>query len=392
MRAAFLIARKDLRQRARDRSAFLIAIVVPLALAFIFSQILGDVNSDSVTFAFAVVDEDGGAVARAFVDEVLAPLEDDGLIELTVADSPELGRQLAEDGDVGATFVFPAGFSTAVEAGKGAEIEVIGNVDAPIGTLVASSIAQSFASQLTSIQTSVATVAGSGVSDSATIAALAARAVTMPDPISFEDVSATRKELEPNTFFAAGMAVFFLFFTVQFGISSLLDERREGTLSRLLAAPMRRSSILFGKLLTSFVLGVISMAVLVTATSLLLGAEWGNPVGVGLLVVAGVVAAMAVMALIATFARTAEQAGNWQAIVALVLGMLGGSFFPVAQAGGFIEKLSLATPHAWFLRGIGELQAGGGVVDVLPAVAAILGFAAVTGVLAFLRRERLVGP
>ena len=60
MRATLLIAWKDLRQRARDRSAFLIAIVVPLALAFIFSQILGDVGNDSLTFAFAVVDEDGG--------------------------------------------------------------------------------------------------------------------------------------------------------------------------------------------------------------------------------------------------------------------------------------------------------------------------------------------
>ena len=134
------------------------------------------------------------------------------------------------------------------------------------------------------------------------------------------------------------------------------------------------------------------MTVLVVATSLLLGAEWGNPIGVGLLILAGVVAAMAVMALIATLARTPEQAGNWQAVVALGLGMLGGSFFPVAQAGGLIEKLSLATPHAWFLRGVGELQAGGGVVDVLPAVAAILAFAAVTGALAFLRREKLVGP
>ena len=392
MRATLLIALKDLRQRARDRSAFLIAIVVPLALAFIFSQILGDVSNDSLTFAFAVVDEDGGTAAGAFVDEVLAPLEDEGLIALTVADSAASGRQLAEDGDVNATFILPAGFSAAVESGQGAEIEVIGNVGAPIGTMVASSIARSFANQLTSIQTSVATVASSGGSDPTAIAALAARAAAMPDAIAFEDVSATRKELESTTFYAAGMAVFFMFFTVQFGISSLLDERREGTMKRLLVAPIRRSSILFGKLGASFVLGVISMAVLATGTSLLLGAEWGNPVGVGLLIVAGVVAAMAVMAFIATLARTAEQAGNLQSIVALGFGMLGGSFFPVAQAGGFIEKLSLITPHAWFLRGVGELQTGGGVVDVLPAVAAILGFAAVTGALAFLRRERLVGP
>ena len=41
MWATLLIAWKDLRQRTRDRSAFVIAFVVPLALAFIFSLILG---------------------------------------------------------------------------------------------------------------------------------------------------------------------------------------------------------------------------------------------------------------------------------------------------------------------------------------------------------------
>ena len=63
------------------------------------------------------------------------------------------------------------------------------------------------------------------------------------------------------------MAVFFLFFTVQFGVTGLLEERNDGTLARLLAAPISRAAILFGKLLTSFALGVISMTVLVAATT-----------------------------------------------------------------------------------------------------------------------------
>jgi ABC-2 type transport system permease protein len=132
------------------------------------------------------------------------------------------------------------------------------------------------------------------------------------------------------------------------------------------------------------------MAVLVVATTYAVGAEWGEPLGVAILVVCGVLAATGVMAVVATFARTPEQAGYWQAIVALVLGLVGGSFFPVYQASGAIEKLSLATPHAWFLRGLGELAGGGGVSSILPAAAAILAFAAVTGTIAFLRLPRLV--
>ena len=56
-----------------------------------------------------------------------------------------------------------------------------------------------------------------------------------------QDVSADdASELDAATFYAAGMAVFFLFFTVQFGVSSILDERRDGTLARMLVAPVRR--------------------------------------------------------------------------------------------------------------------------------------------------------
>ena len=62
------------------------------------------------------------------------------------------------------------------------------------------------------------------------------------------------------------MAVFFLFFTVQFGVSSILDERRDGTLARMLVAPIRRGAVLGGKLLTSVALGAVSMVVLAVAT------------------------------------------------------------------------------------------------------------------------------
>ncbi len=391
MSAALLIAWKDLRQRCRDRSAFLIAFVVPLAMAFIFSAILGDVGED-VTFRYAVANQDEGRAARALSDEVLVPLEEQGLLELTGAASREEALAWVEDGAVSAAFVVPPGFSAAVEQGRSAEIEVIGNVDREIGSLIAESIATAFGNEIKTVQLSIATAASFDPSVVEDLERLAEGISALPNPVALEDVSATRKELDAGTFFSAGMAVFFLFFTVQFGVTNLLDERREGTLARLMAAPVRRSSIFVGKLITSFVIGVASMAVLAVATSLLLGAEWGHPVGVALLILAGVVAATAVTALIATIARNSEQAGNWQTIVALVLGMLGGAFFPVNQAGGAIEKLSLLTPHAWFLRGLGDLQSGGSLADIVPALAAILAFATVAGAIAVLRQGKMFQP
>jgi ABC-2 type transport system permease protein len=113
---------------------------------------------------------------------------------------------------------------------------------------------------------------------------------------------------------------------------------------------------------------------------------------VALLVLAGVLSAIGVMALVATLAKTSEQAGNWQAIIAVVLGMLGGVFFPVSLAPGILGKLSLLTPQAWFMRGLSDLAGGGAWTVVLPAVLAMLLFAAVTGGIAMLRLERMARP
>jgi ABC-2 type transport system permease protein len=384
VRAALLIAGKDLRQRLRDRSAILVALVVPLALASIFGLIFHNVTTGNVTCScdFGLVDQDHGAAATAFETQALAPLEQRQLITVQRLPSLVAARSAADSGRLSAVFVLRRGFTRAVARGRPSELLVIGNVDTTISVQVAQSIARSYASRADTIRIA-RRLLGPG-SDAAVQAAASAA------PIALSDVSTRSKQLSTGTFYAAGMAVFFLFFTVQFGISSILDERREGTLARMLVAPIRRSAVLGGKLITSLVLGILSMSVLALATRFLLGAHWGNPLGVAILIVAGVVAATAVMALVATLARTSEQAQAWQSMVALVLGMLGGTFFPVAQAGGVLALLSLATPQAWFLRGIQNLAGGAGAHVVLGPTVAILVFAAVTGTLAFSRSRRLV--
>ncbi len=381
MRAALVIAGKDLRQRIRDRSALLVAIIVPLVLASIFGLIFHNAIGGRITFTFGLVDQDRGPAAQVFVAQALKPLERSGLIKVRSEPTLAAGSNAANTDKVSATFVIPPGFSDAIARGLQTRIRVLGNVDSSIGTQVGQSIAGSYADAI-----KTARIVGTATHTPFDPKLFA----SLPIPIAVADVSTRNRQLDAGTFYAAGMAVFFLFFTVQFGITSLLDERRDGTLARMLAAPIHRKTVLAGKLITSLVLGFISMAVLAIATHFLISAHWGNALGVALLIASGVLAATAVMALIATLARTPDQAQSWQAMVALVLGMLGGTFFPVAQAGGLLASLSLITPQAWFLRGIENLTGGADPSAVLGPVAAILAFALITGALAFARAGRLV--
>ena len=381
-RSMLLIAGKDLRLRLRDRSVFIIGLIAPAALAVIFTVVFGDALSGGgggfhATYAYVDLDESDASRALSDVLDELGETDQFDIERLTSVAAVESGIEADE---LSAAFVLPDGFEEGVSEG-GAMIEVIGNVDAPTGTGIATAIAEAFASSVERVTlTAAASVAGGA--EPASVPEIVAAASAQRTPAVVEDIAAEIRQMDGTTFAMAGMAVFFLFFTVQFGVTSLLEERQLGTWNRLMAAPLSRGTAIGAKALVSYVLGVVSMTVLMIGANLGLGAEWGDPVAVGALVLAGVAAATAIMALVASFARTPEGAGNIQSIIAVILGMLGGAFFPVGSDGGVLASLSLLTPHAWFLRGLNDLAGGGGLGVVVPSLIAIGAFAVVTGGLA----------
>jgi ABC-2 type transport system permease protein len=372
MRAAWLIALKDLRLRLRDRSAFMVGVVVPLALAFVFNAVFGGAFTGDSILTLGWVDEDGGQVAGAFA-EVVDSISGEGGIDFVSVDTAAELEQMVEDGEVGAGLVLPSGLSAAVEAGNPARLLVVEGVEAPTSASVAESIAIAFGTGVEDTQRAAAAVAASGAPD---LIPQVIEAASRARPLfTLGTVDTANRVLAPATFFSASMAVFFLFFMVQFGVTGLLDERREGTLTRLEAAPIPRWSILTGKAMTSMVLGISSMSVLALATTLLIGAEWGNPLALLVLFVAVTLAATSLIGVVGSVARTPEGAGNLTSALAVALGMLGGTFFPVAGGSPWLERLSLITPHSWFLRAVGDLQAGEGIAGILPALLALLAFA-----------------
>ena len=383
-RASRTIAEKDLRQRIRDRTALLVGVVLPFALASILALTLGGAAEGDLDLDLGLVDLDGGPVADRFEQTLRAA--DVGTVH-PLGDRDVAVRR-AEEGALDAVFVLPVGFSARSTSGGGGSIEVIGSPDSDLGPLVATSIARSFAARLDGFAIAVAT-ASETPEDGPAIADAEAQ---LP-PAASLDISVTADEgVTPSTFTAIGMAVFFLFFTVEFGIRSVIEEREQGTLARLLAAPIRPASVLIGKGLASFVVGVLSTGLLVVATTLLLDAAWGPLIGVALLVVTGVATAVAVTGFVATFATTSNQAGNYASVVAVVGGLLGGTFFPISQAPGLLASARFLSPQGWLMEGFTELSTGGGLVGSLPALAGTLVIGVAFGTLAWVRARRMLSP
>ena len=391
MRAAFDIALKDLNQKVRDRSALLISIVAPFVLAALFSMILGGLDEDFHA-SWGYVDLDGGEIAAAFEEGPLGGVEAAGIVDVSRYPDSESARAAIEAGEIEAAIVMPQGFSAASMAGAGGTVELLADADAVISSQVAQSVLAGFASQVDAVGLSVATalIADGSLPDTDTTATLTELATAASDPITIVDLAVADRTAGWATYYAAAMAILFVFLAAQFGIASIHAERRTKTLARMLAAPVPWWSIVAGKIIVSMVLAVVSMSVIILGTSVLLGARWGDPVALAVLVLAAALAATGVSLLTVAFTRNEEQAGSAIAIVSLTLAVLGGAFFPANQGPELLSQLSQLTPHAWFLTAIDDISTGGDVASSISSVAVLAGIGAVTGGLGLLRAKRMV--
>jgi ABC-2 type transport system permease protein len=391
MRPAIVIATRCIRQRIRDRSAILFAVVIPLGLATAFSLLIP--RGSEFHTAFIVHDGDGGAVAAALVDHLTGPISDAGIADVSLAGSEDQALDALDDGATSVAILIPAGFTEAVTSGATAEIRIVGLPEAPLGTQIAQSIVSGFASEVGAVQLAIVTAAdwSPGLPLPAIEPATVTQIQSLPSPIHVGDTTLERRQADTTTFYAAAMSIMFVFFSTIHGPLGLLGERRGGTLARLLAAPIRPGSIVVGAALVSFVLGIVSMTVLVVATTLLLGATWGPPLYVAAICLAAVVAAMGMSMLVCTFARTDQQAGGWNAMIAITLAILGGAMVPLSEAPELLHQLGRVTPHAWFLEAVDNMSATNvSVADIIPAVVFLVGFGVVAGLVALARAPRFL--
>lgn len=379
MQTIFLLTWKDLRQRFRDKSFFIMGIVAPLVITFILTSVAGDAFEGTFQPSYRVFDATG-LIGPGLVEGLVdgAGFED---VELVASRAEAIAA--VEDNEVSAAILIPQ----ELTGSDAVTIEVVGNVGDGLSTAVAAAIAEGIASESMAARLTAAGLMAAGVSDPAAYAGL----TSLPVVIDVTDLAAGTRVLDGKTYLAVGMAIFFLFFSVQAAVLNVIEERQEGTLQRLLVAPVGRASILIGKTLGAAVTGLVAMGVLVAASTAMLGASWGELWGVALLSVAAVTAAMGIGAVLATITRTAEQAGQFGGIVATVLGLLGGVFFPIVGGGGWLDAVSRISPHRWLMEGFGANAGTGSFAEVAIPAAVVLGFGLVLGGIALMRRSRLTG-
>ncbi|MDH4158840.1 MAG: ABC transporter permease [Actinomycetota bacterium] len=376
-RAAWLIAGNDLRRRVRDRSLLIQGVLAPVGLGLIVGVSFGGGPSFSATIG--VADATGGsAIAAAVVDSLTSgdATGDDGDLAFVAVDAADV-RPDVTDGTLDAALVVVGSPENAVYGTAPVRIDVVGSAGSVLSTSIAESVASSVAASLRTTKLAAGTTvtltdATPGEAEQVFAAAQGLTPAVVVDP---QDVQSNFSII---SYFAPAMAMLFLFFTIGTGARSVISERREGTLSRIRAAPVSDDAVLVGKTLGVVVLGSISLATVWAVTALAFGVDWGDPVGVAAVLFSVVIAIAGIALFVTGIARTENQADAMTTIVALGLAVLGGSFF--FGASGLVARLKVYTPNGQALNALTELSAGeGALLDVLPTVLLLLLVGVVTG-------------
>ena len=163
------------------------------------------------------------------------------------------------------------------------------------------------------------------------------------------------RDVSPAGYYGAAMSILFLFFTTGFAARSILAEKRDGTLARLLSGPTPPAAVIGGKTASVSVLGLAGFVTVWGVTTLLFGAYWGPPAAVLALMAATVVAVAGVATLVASLARTRQQAESYTAMVTFALALIGGNFLGPGQLPEVLSRLALLTPNGWALTGLHRL-------------------------------------
>jgi ABC-2 type transport system permease protein len=394
MRKLFLIGLKDVRLAFRDRAALILMLLAPFLLTLGLGVVTGRFSGSSSTgishIPVILVNQDGKSLGNSLVT-VFQSIDLNGLIDPTLSADPSAAYKQVDKNQAVVVIVIPARFTESIipssgqAAGKVVQIELYSNPTAPTSVGVVKTILDQFISQV-EVGRVGGQVAVTQLVSSGRIPLQNAQTAGMALGVRQASLSSQRNSIVLNNgtpsgdavkfdvlaLLAPGMALMFLMYTVSYGGRSLLNERNQGTLPRLLVSPTSPVQVLGGKMVGIFLTGVAQMYILIEGTTVLFKLQWGDPLAVTALMLATVFGAVGWGMLLTAIAKTPGQVSAIGSAMMLTFGILGGSFINMDNMPAWFRYITKITPNAWGMDGFNTLALGGGVHDILTPILALL--------------------
>lgn len=372
MKKALVIAIREIKSYLQDKGDLAFSLLLPIVT---FALIYGAFGGQSLFHGTAyIVNEDNGTYSQTLIKE----LQSNNSLDVRLLSASDADAKLGSS-DITLVMIIPGDFSANLQAGAPAQVTFKqrgnggqeGQIVASIENAAISNLNTSFAVQAAVSQALV----GKGIAQTmitSTVQQYLDAAKTSPGVTVQEQLVGSNPD--PVKEFLPGIVTMYVLFAITIGARSIVDEKRKGTLERLLTTRLTPGQLFTGKFLAGIGRGFVQ-------TLILLGLSYAvfriftplsfiEVVGLALLFAA---AGGAIGMLIASVAKTADSA-NWIAVF-YTMGsvMLGGTFFTITK-GTVMYTLSRFSINTYANDAFKTLIARNGTFgDILLPVAVLAG-------------------
>lgn len=386
MKKIFAIAWKDAIIRFASSSELLFFVILPVIFTFLLAGGTPSGDEDP-RMPLLVVDEANTPISQQIIGE----LDNSTAVRPEVVTREEAQKQF-DDRRADAVFIIPSGMEIANLESGSAEVELLqqpNNMNATIArrailTAIRSvssavSAAQNAISQREAIQPFASEAEKQAYFESSLELA---QNIQKDAPERVSVVEANTEDFvdyDPRANSSAGQLITWVFIPL-FGISALFAyERQQGTLRRLLTTPASKATFLLGTIFGQVLMALVQMSLLVAFAILVMKLNWGRePLALFVILLASALAAAAFGTTMGTFIKTESQASGLSIMFGMVFALMGGCWYPLELFPPAIQTAVKILPTRWAMQGMLDLVLrGGGLVDILPEAAVLLGFAVI---------------
>lgn len=391
---AWVIAVKDLKIFGTDRMALFFFLLFPFFFVVLFNLMMGGVGGqdERLTLYVSSQESENGLshqIINTLVTEETAKLKPGSPVIKSI-DYTQATQDI-EAGKLSGFLSFPAEFTQGLMTGSGTHIDIIADSKATNMRASLYGLSQAIANEINWRQVtaqSISVLIGSTPGSSEIIESVIYSKETQQPVIDFAVEQVGPIETPPaGNWLIPGYLVMFVFFAAALGAESIVTERQNHTLERLLSASLRRESILGGKFLGTAIKGMIQILLFWAVGIVVFKINVGySPFAVVLLSLLVVVMSSAFGTMLASLVTTARSAGSIAVLASLLLAPLGGCWWPLFITPHWMQFIAKISPHAWATTAFNKLLLfGASFSDVVPEIIALAGFAVAFAVMAVWR-------
>ncbi len=393
------ITRKDLLLLARDRAALFFALGFPLIMAVFFGTAFSG-SGENLKFTLAVVNEDASPAANTWLER-LAENEALTLKPLPRAEALEGVRK----GRWPAALILPRGFGQALEQVFDPDIPTVQLAMDPSRKALAGLLqgllmeqaaqeVQNFfndpVQQNQQLEGALAALENEPGEQARTLRKLLLDLQTNlkkvqslsgnnnePDdqefsfqPLNIEPLHLEQQKAGPKNSYAISFPqgmVWAVLGVISTFAMSLVNERSQGTLARLLVLPIHRRHVLGGKALACFLVLMVVLALLLTVGMLAFGIRIEQPAVLALALFSAAFGFTGLMLLLSVLGNSERAASGLSWAVLMLLAMTGGGMIPLIAMPPWMAALGQFSPVKWMVMAFeGALWRQFDLADTLP--------------------------